>query len=1041
MTTSATQPANYGTRVPFVSADDWNAYIVDLVDANFTFTSTNLTVKTPATFNDLLTANGNIIVPDGGTVGSTTKTDAITISSSGTVTCVGAIVGTSGNFGTGEVRCGMVNNQVSSLLLQNRGTTKAVVGSVGLGVGTETPGYQLHVNGSSPSLALDNLTEEDIEGGRESEIRFKGETAASFDHTLALIVASHDGTGNNQKGDLIFYTNDGNDVNTPTERLRIDSTGLITARGNIVIPDAGTIGSTSATTAITIAADGTVTFSALTVTGLLTANGNIVIPDAGTIGSTSDTDAVAIASTGVVTLSQSPVIGTGAIGVDYTLTFNGENSDGVLTWNEGISGFVFDNNVYLGNGGLISDGGLLNISGYQTSSNDDNGLVMHNTNQTDDDGGRVSKFIAKGEQSGGEISTLGYMAFSHEGDGVDDEAGQFVLGINSGTDGSSPPIALTIDKDGTLTIGDIHCGNIDSETIAIGKNTFVDTEEPSPFLLEINNGSGGGLVSLENESTTIVNGTVLGGLYGRGKDQTAGVLLATGAYINFSGRDVWDTGVNVNKAASKIGFHVQDETTSDTLGTSLLTMEVWNGVRRVFIPNGDSIGSESAPTAITISSAGIVTFIDDIIIKDGGTIGPSSATTATTWASNGDVYFAENIGMATGKQLIANNATNDYLTFDVSGYIQLLNASAGVILATEGCEGNTILLANSTDNQSVNIQGTGGLSVYGDSFLLNALTVTGLLTANGNIVIPNAGTIGSASKTDAIAIASDGDLTLSGNTIIRDIQTSNLALSGGTASNNGANVLLYGSNHASLADVTRFRVGSTASMTIDGSGDVLMNNALTVTDLLTAKDNIVLPKTTNVGIKVDTDSPTFGYRDILGATTTKNVGATKPSFEAYNGAIDQFRFSAGDEESYDFHIPHDYVPGTDLYLHVHWSQISTTNTGGTLTFRYSAVYASGYGVGAFTSTPVTATFTSADAGSTRYDHFITEIIISGASATATLFDRDSFEIDGLILVTLEMDANNLTDSSAVTDPFIHYVDIHYQSTNMATKDKNTPFYT
>ena len=43
--------------------------------------------------------------------------------------------------------------------------------------------------------------------------------------------------------------------------------------------------------------------------GLMTTGGNIVIPDAGNIGSASDTDAIAIASDGVVTLTQK-LIGT-----------------------------------------------------------------------------------------------------------------------------------------------------------------------------------------------------------------------------------------------------------------------------------------------------------------------------------------------------------------------------------------------------------------------------------------------------------------------------------------------------------------------------------------------------------------------------------------------------------------------------------------------------------------------------------------------------------------------------------------------------------
>lgn len=203
----------------------------------------------------------------------------------------------------------------------------------------------------------------------------------------------------------------------------------------------------------------------------------------------------------------------------------------------------------------------------------------------------------------------------------------------------------------------------------------------------------------------------------------------------------------------------------------------------------------------------------------------------------------------------------------------------------------------------------------------------------------------------------------------------------------------------------------------------------------------ILPKPADTtGIKVDLAFPSFGFRDILGETTTRNVGATKPSFEAYNGVISQFRFSAGDEEHYDFHIPHDYVAGTDIFLHVHWSQISATNTGGTVDFKYSFVHAKGHNQAAFTSTPLTDTFTSADVGIRQYQHNLDEIQISSVTPSATQMQSNDLEPDGVILMTFEMNANNLTDSVSPTDPFIHYVDIHYQSTNVATKSKVPDFY-
>lgn len=192
-----------------------------------------------------------------------------------------------------------------------------------------------------------------------------------------------------------------------------------------------------------------------------------------------------------------------------------------------------------------------------------------------------------------------------------------------------------------------------------------------------------------------------------------------------------------------------------------------------------------------------------------------------------------------------------------------------------------------------------------------------------------------------------------------------------------------------------------------------------------------------------------GFADILGDQFSKNTGATKPTLATYNGAIDGWQFGNGDEAFMSFHIPHDYAPGTDVHLHIHWSQTSATATGGTLDFKYYAIYAKGHNQAlgsTFTSTPITATFTTIDindgsSGLGQYQHHLTEVTLSGASATAALFDRDDFEPDGVIELTFEMDANNLTNSGAVLDPFIHYVDLHYQTTGIiGTKNKVPNFY-
>jgi len=73
------------------------------------------------------------------------------------------------------------------------------------------------------NLTTKNPTHEDTDGGRESALSFQGEQSGGEISTLAAIQASHDGTADDQKGDLIFKTNDGSDNNAPTEAMRIDS--------------------------------------------------------------------------------------------------------------------------------------------------------------------------------------------------------------------------------------------------------------------------------------------------------------------------------------------------------------------------------------------------------------------------------------------------------------------------------------------------------------------------------------------------------------------------------------------------------------------------------------------------------------------------------------------------------------------------------------------------------------------------------------------------------------------------------------------------
>ena len=216
------------------------------------------------------------------------------------------------------------------------------------------------------------------------------------------------------------------------------------------------------------------------------------------------------------------------------------------------------------------------------------------------------------------------------------------------------------------------------------------------------------------------------------------------------------------------------------------------------------------------------------------------------------------------------------------------------------------------------------------------------------------------------------------------------------------------------------------------------NEALSTTGTVTT-DGLILNKATGKGIKIDTATPTFGWRDLLGDVFARNTGANKPTFTTYRDSLMDYQFAVGDEEYFKFHIPHDYVAATDIHLHVHWSHISADVNGGTVTFEYEISYAMGHSQAVFgASVGTTFPGTAATGAGGQYKHVISEVQISAGTPDGNQIDSDDLEPDGVIMARLDLNANNMT--GATPEPFIHFVDIHYQSTNIGTKNKIFDFY-
>ena len=281
----------------------------------------------------------------------------------------------------------------------------------------------------------------------------------------------------------------------------------------------------------------------------------------------------------------------------------------------------------------------------------------------------------------------------------------------------------------------------------------------------------------------------------------------------------------------------------------------------LLIKDGGTIGNASVADVLTLASTGIVTFKDDIIIKDGGTIGSASDTDAITIAANGNITVNQNLSVGGNLDVTGTLDLSDS-DFTNVGSIQL-DSIAG--------DGDT--------NTSITFSGSDVITIATGGSTAATFNASQVTTLSGNLVIPDAGNIGSASDTDAIAIGSDGDVTLTQDLELQhdgailsfgandEITLTHvhdtgllLADSGGTPTlqfhDSNEAVLSDGSNLKLTSGGTTFTIPSSDGsngqfLKTNGSGVLSFDTVSSAADDLTAGDAAVTLTTTSGNITVD----------------------------------------------------------------------------------------------------------------------------------------------------------------------------------------------
>ena len=536
----------------------------------------------------------NIVISDGGNIGSASDQDAISIAANGVVTfsqapsfSTGLSVADVDIDGATDIGAAIVDADLFIIDDGASGTNRKTAASR---IKTYIADITLTTAAQTNITSVGTLTALDVDN-----ININGNTITASTGAVNITPASGsaivlDGAVNIDAGVVTGITSltsnailiaDAGTIGSAssTSAITIASTGIVTFVDDILIKDGGTIGAASATDAITIASTGIVTFvddilikdggtigvasaaTAITIasTGIVTFVDDIIIKDAGTIGSASDTDAISISSGGVVGISAT--------------TANTNASDGALT----VAGGV----------GIALD----------ASIGDDLRLISDSA---------ILSFGANSEITVTHVHDVGLTI------------------TNTIADTDNRPTILQLKSEEDAIVADDVIASIE---MAAGDSDGTDAAVVSAGIHAIAEGT----FAADANATKLVFTT--GVSESAAASATAKMTLSSAGLLTIA-----------DDLMIKDGGTIGVATTNDAItiaSTGIVTFK-----DDIIIKDGGTIGSVTDADSITIASDGKVTFgqqtthSSGILVADGGTIGSASDTDAISISSGGVVAIS-----------------------------------------------------------------------------------------------------------------------------------------------------------------------------------------------------------------------------------------------------------------------------------------------------------------------------------------------------------------------------------------------------------------
>lgn len=272
------------------------------------------------------------------------------------------------------------------------------------------------------------------------------------------------------------------------------------------------------------------------------------------------------------------------------------------------------------------------------------------------------------------ISSGGVVTFSQR----DVHSGGITVADGGQIGSASDLDAMAISSGGVVTFSqrDVHSGGI---TVADGGQIGSASDLDAMAI------SSGGVVTFSQRDVHSGGITVAdAGQIGSASDPDA-IAISSGGDVTFTqdllmanGKTIGSAGtadlLTVNSANLQIkgssGSLLVDTISESTSAAGVTIDGVKMKDNDIIVPDGSTIGSTSAPAAMTVASTGIVTFVDDILLKDAATIGNASVADVMTLAASGIVTFKDDIIVKDGGT-IGSATTAGAITIASNGKVTL----------------------------------------------------------------------------------------------------------------------------------------------------------------------------------------------------------------------------------------------------------------------------------------------------------------------------------------------------------------------------------